>query len=122
LLHGNALAALRLRDAAPDGRLDQDVIRPPDHHEVLHIVASQEDEPALAVDVVGVDHAQARAFAPLRAVGKIEAARPHPPNDPKHDGGERDERDQPQPGADPQGAAAQIHDLLLAGGPAATDE
>jgi hypothetical protein len=97
LLQGNALASRHLGDPAADGRLDQDVVRAPDHHEVLHIVSPQQDQPTLTIDVVGVHDAQARPLAALRTVGEIQAPHPHPANDPKDDGGESDERDQPKP-------------------------
>ncbi|MBP0649968.1 hypothetical protein J8J40_23265, partial [Mycobacterium tuberculosis] len=47
-LRRDALAAERL--AADDARLDQHVVRAADHHEMLDIVATDEDEAALAID------------------------------------------------------------------------
>lgn len=99
-LGASCLAARRLCHSAPNGRLDQHVVGAPDHHEVFDIIASQENETALTVDVVSIDDTQPRALAALRAVREIQTPG-HSPNHPKYNGGESDDRDQPQPRADP---------------------
>ena len=65
------------------------------------------------VDLEGIDHAETRALAALRALARErDAARQHPPCDPEQDSGENDERDQREPVEGPL-PATQIHDPLL---------
>ncbi|MBV8320041.1 MAG: hypothetical protein JO049_05135 [Hyphomicrobiales bacterium] len=52
------------RKRSIDLRLDENVIRPTDHDEMFHVVASDEDELPLAVQTERVDEAQPRLPGP----------------------------------------------------------
>jgi hypothetical protein len=106
---------LRLRDRSTDGRFDEDIVRAPNHHEMLDIVAAQQNQSPLAVDIVSVDHAKPRASATLCSIARyVHSPGKHPPKDQVEDCGEYDDRKGEERNPDRlPGGCAQTHGLLL---------
>jgi hypothetical protein len=66
---------------ADDARLDDDVVRPADEKQMLDIVAAQQNQLSLLVEVVDVDDAEPGLPSPAGRTGQGRAASRQPPQD-----------------------------------------
>lgn len=99
--HGRRLAAgagvawISGRLGADDGALNEQIVRPADHQQVFDVVATDDDELAVPVEIVGVDDAEPRLTGPRRAAQSDAEQRARKKHEQEDDNQNRGEAEEP---------------------------